>query len=258
VQEQTTKLTERDFWEDYWAGCKLPSTVDMAFSFERCLALQLEASLRGVSGEVLEIGCAPGRWLVFLAKETGLKPSGIEYASTGMAATMRNLEVLGVAYGFIEHGDFFALEPIKKFDVVMSLGFIEHFSNVEEVIERHLAWLKPGGMLVLGIPNFRGIYTPLQAILDQAILDKHNLEIMDLAFFRGLSHRHHLSPRFLDYIGSFEPDLPIPPPRPRSIVQTIVVGVLAVLRRVRRLRFFDRINSRFFSSYILAVYTRVD
>ena len=41
-------------------------------------------------------------------------------------------------------------------DKELSLGTngIEHFENVEEVVETRLAWLKPGGLLVLGVPQF--------------------------------------------------------------------------------------------------------
>jgi 2-polyprenyl-3-methyl-5-hydroxy-6-metoxy-1,4-benzoquinol methylase len=41
---------------------------------------------------------------------------------------------------------------------VISFGFIEHFDNPENVIQKHLDLLKPGGILIVGVPNFTGIH----------------------------------------------------------------------------------------------------
>lgn len=250
------ELTEVKFWEDYWANCKLPSTVDYAFSFERCLANELRRNLSGCKGDVLEVGCAPGKWLAFAAKELGLKPSGIEYTKAGMAATVKNLQKLNIEYGAVWEGDFFKLKPSGHFDVVMSFGFIEHFDNVDEVVGIHLKWLKPGGALVMGVPNFLGVYRPIQSVLDSSVLEKHNTEIMSLEYFRGLAVKHGLEIKFLDYIGSFEPALPMFKEGKKNALQSIVKAFLGFMRRIRRIRATDSINSRLFSSYILAIYQR--
>lgn len=251
------KLTEVEFWEEYWAGVTLPSVVDLTFSFERCLANELKRHLAGCSGEVLEIGCAPGKWLAFLNAELGLIPSGIEYSEAGMAATSANFSRLGITYNHIWSGDFLAIEPEERFDVVISLGFIEHFSNVDEVVARHLQWLKPGGTLVLEVPNLRGVYRPIQLVLDRSLLDKHNLEIMNLAFFRQLASRFKLTVRHIGYTGSFEPCLPVfPAGAPKSIPQRIVLAFLYLLRKMRRFKALDHLNAALISAAILAVYRK--
>lgn len=58
------ELTEVKFWDDYWAKTKLPCTVDLDFSYDRCLAHALKINLPDITGEVLEVGCAP--WLLWL------------------------------------------------------------------------------------------------------------------------------------------------------------------------------------------------
>ncbi|MBI5563106.1 MAG: class I SAM-dependent methyltransferase [Deltaproteobacteria bacterium] len=247
------ELTDARFWDAYWAKLRLPSEVDEKDSFDRCLAAALRKHLAGCAGSALEIGCAPGKWLVFMTKELGLKPSGIEYSEAGMSATIRNLGMLGVDYGEILSGDFFKLSPAPRFDVVASFGFIEHFNDVDAVISRHLEWCKPGAMLVLGVPNFRGIYRPLQSMLDKTILDKHNLGIMSLDWFKEAAQRHRLEIKYLGYIGSFEPALPIPPERARTPLRFIVKTALRLGRHARRPRIFDSINSGWFSSYMLLI-----
>lgn len=252
------KLTEVKFWDEYWANCKLPNTVDYSFSFERCLAQTLKENLPNVQGDVLEVGCAPGKWLAFMSTEFGLEPNGIEYSEAGMSATLKNFQLLGLSSGRIQTGDFFQLKPDRLFDVVMSFGFIEHFTNVDEVVELHMQWLKPGGTLILGVPNFRGIYYFLQKVLNQEVLDKHNLNIMHLNYFRHLADRYKLKPVTIRYLGSFEPSLPIAIRERRSPLQLMIRVILKLARIVRRLKIFDAFNGRLFSSYILAVYKKSD
>lgn len=249
-------LTDRDFWDKYWDGIKLPSTVNMKNSFDRCLGDVLKRELSVVKGELFEVGCAPGKWLAYLAKECDLLPNGIEYSEEGMNATRKNLRLLDVPAGKIIYGDFFKEKPVQQFDVVMSLGFIEHFENVHEVIELHLQWLKPGGLLVIGIPNFSGITGYIQRVLDKTLLDKHNLTIMNLKYFNDLAGKHSLDKRYTGYIGSFEPNMPIPKYKYGNPLQFLLKCFLRVFVMVRRYKLFDAINSPFTSSYILAVYRK--
>lgn len=250
------ELTEVKFWESFWGKCTLPSIVDMDFSYDRCLARGLKNNLPDIKGDVFEVGCAPGKWLAFMAKEFAMNPSGIEYSEAGMNATLENFKILQLAPGSILTGDFFQTKPERQFDVVMSFGFIEHFDNVDEVVDLHLGWLKPGGVLILGVPNFCGIYSTIQGILDREILDKHNLKIMNLDYFRSLATRFRLKPVFLDYIGSFEPSLPIVKHRFGNPLQFLVRGLLWLARRIRRIQALDRWNNRFISSFILAIYKK--
>jgi len=248
------ELTDIQFWENYWANCKLPSVINYKFSFERCLADQLNKALVGSSGEILEVGCAPGKWLAFAAQELGLKPSGIEYSKAGMEATLNNFSLLGIEPGFVEYGNFLEIKPHKKFDIVMSLGFIEHFNMVDDIVEKHIGWLKNDGRLVLGIPNFRGVYYILQKILDHTLLNKHNLGIMNLTYFYHLVERYSLTPIFIDYVGSFEPTLPIGKTGIMNLQQFLVKTFLRIMVYLRRVSLFDHLNNRIISSYILAVY----
>jgi SAM-dependent methyltransferase len=248
-------LTENSFWENYWKKIKLPSEVDLRFSFDRCLSQAL-ADYFPQTGTVFEVGCAPGKWLAFAAKKFGLHPSGIEYSQGGIAATKRNFHMLNISYGSLIAADFFKTSPDKLYDVVMSFGFIEHFDDVDHVVKMHLSWLKPGGILILGIPNFSGLNGVVQSILDKDILDKHNLNIMNLAYFEQLTNKFNIEPLFIDYICSFEPALAIPKYRFGSPIQFFTRGVLFGMRVLRKFRFLDYVNSKYFSSYILAVYRK--
>ena len=133
------ELTETDFWDDYWKNQGSTCGINRGFSFERCLSIALQRVLKDRKGEsILEVGCAPGRWMSFFGGELGLVPSGIEYSPVGVAITEKYLEAMNVRYGNLFVGDFFEIVPQPKYDVVISFGFIEHFDNVVDVVKRAL------------------------------------------------------------------------------------------------------------------------
>lgn len=253
-------LTDTAFWEDYWGGFSLPDAIDESRSFDRGLAGGLRRLLRDSKGEVLEIGCAPGRWLAFLSREFGLVVSGIEYTADGAAATRRNLELLGVKNADIREADFLTTTPSPKYDVVVSLGFVEHFTDVEAVIRRHAAWARAGGQVIIGVPNFRGVHGLLQKGLDPEVLSRHNLTIMDVNRLADLGPPAGLVTESVEYLGSLEPSLPIARAGVKGLPDFFAKVALRTMRLIRRApvigRAMDDWNNPFVSSYILASYRK--
>ena len=251
-------LTDAPFWESYWGSFSLPDSVDEQRSFDRALANGLRRLLRGSRGSVLEVGCAPGRWLAWMSKEFGMTVSGIEFTADGASATVRNLQLQGVTPKEIQHADFLAATPAPMFDVVVSFGFVEHFTDLHEVICRHAAWTKPGGRVIIGVPNFRGFHGILQGALDREVLERHNLEIMQPARLRALGAECGLVANSVEYLGSLEPSLPIASPGvrgPSEFLAKVAVRAIWLVRRVPLLgKALDRVNNRFLSAYILASY----
>ena len=90
-----------------------------------------------------------------------------------------------------------------RFDIVISQGFIEHFDDVEDVIERHIDLLAQGGYLIVGIPNLRGANYSLQWIFNKELLSMHNIDIMGKREFLRLFDTERLSTLFCDYYGTF-------------------------------------------------------
>jgi len=253
-------LTDTAFWEDYWGRFSLPDAIDENRSFDRGLASGLRRLLRGSKGEVLEIGCAPGRWLAFLSREFTLSVSGIEYTADGAAATRRNLELLGVKNADIREADFLTATPSPKYDVVVSFGFVEHFTDVEAVIRRHVAWTRPGGRVIIGVPNFRGVHGWLQKGLDAEVLAHHNLTIMDVDRLAELGPAAGLVTESVEYLGSLEPSLPIARAGVKGLPDFLAKVALRTMRLIRRApvvgRAMDDWNNPFVSSYILASYRK--
>ena len=246
-------LTDEQFWDDYWRAVRVPTQIDLSVPFNRCLDSFFAPHLLGLpaGSAMFEIGCAPGRWLAHFSKKYGLSVGGLDYSPLGVQKTRENLKALGVEAG-VQQADFFKYEAGKKYDLVYSLGFIEHFDDVDGVVRRHLAMVKDGGLLILGIPNFQGIYKPIQALYWQGCLDKHNLSIMRADFFPHLAERLGLELLDCRYVGGFDPTLFVKPPK-LGLARNLAIRLpLVVLRHLRQPALFDRFNSPLYSSYIMA------
>ena len=133
----------------------------------------------GRDRECLEVGCFPGQYLAVFG-EYGYRLSGIDATPRTDTELKDWLRRCGYAIGDIIRGDFFAHSFDKQFDVVYSLGFIEHFTDWDDVVRRHMCLVKPGGHLVLSTPNFRGfVQYVYHWLFDRENLRHHNLEAMD-------------------------------------------------------------------------------
>lgn len=210
----TEAKTEKEFWEHFWENTALPSRIDPSFSNDRVISETLKNYVPPGGGEkvALEVGCAPGKWMIFLSEDLGYISEGCEYVESAVRTTQKNLEICSIPNARVYHGDFLTMDfEGKAFNLILSLGFIEHFSDPEKIIRRKLSLLKDGGYLVIGIPKFTGLNYHIARIvdkkLDHKILPAHNLVIMEREYFRNLSRVLPLTPVFIDYVGGFEPAL---------------------------------------------------
>ena len=72
---------------------------------------------------------------------------------------------------------------------------------MDEVIEKHMTLLKPGGQLVVSIPNLYGLnYYTVSKYLPH-VIPMHNLTIMKLPVFQKLFTRKNLNSQYCGYHG---------------------------------------------------------
>jgi SAM-dependent methyltransferase len=244
------RLVDPEFWDEeyFWADQRPPLRPDPALPFDRMLMRAFARYARPAAGEeVVELGCAPAKWLVHLGETYGAKVEGIEYTAKGAAFSRANLAACGVD-GAIVEGDVFALDAQPR-DLALSLGFIEHFDDLDAVFARHLDFVRPGGRLVIGVPNFTGINGWLQGRADRAYLDLHNRDAMRPALYRRLAAQHGLQIEQLRHLGGPDPVIV------RSESKVVTFLVLAE-SRVRRLKVTEELDHRLWSSYLLGVFRR--
>jgi ubiquinone/menaquinone biosynthesis C-methylase UbiE len=113
--------------------------------YSLALKLRLILTLNGSPGLLLDIGAGTGDFLK-LAKDNGWEVKGIE-PNDGAAnlAKQKKLEI----YENIDQ------LSGQTFDVVTLWHVLEHLPDLEMVIQKIESLIKPGGTLIVAVPNFK-------------------------------------------------------------------------------------------------------
>jgi 2-polyprenyl-6-hydroxyphenyl methylase/3-demethylubiquinone-9 3-methyltransferase len=151
-------LTDTAYWERVWQGKGDRSWADLRWIFRHAAWAALDRVLARRlprAGRLLEVGCASGKWLVYFHRRFGLGVTGCDYSETGCQMARRALDAAGVP-GTVVQQDLFALAP-GGYDVVFSIGLIEHFTDAPGVLARLAGAVEPGGVVVTVVPNLSGL-----------------------------------------------------------------------------------------------------
>jgi SAM-dependent methyltransferase len=252
------RYTDPDWWDDYWRGIELPTEVRKSDNLlVREITDVFDAHLPpGQDRSAVELGGSSGRYLVYLYRRFGYRITVIENSRVGCEAGERNFALLGVP-GEVVYGDMLdeALE-VPQADVVYSLGLIEHFDDPRAVARAHLRLLKPGGTLVIGAPNLRGVNRLLFNRLSPSIFQSHHARSADPRSWEGFEREQGLERVFLAHIGGFEPMLfwRLESTRKRDWLIAITMKQLGRLFNHRAFGFLRRVNHPWWSAYVIAVY----
>ena len=178
-------LTTEPYWRKFWDENSAETITLRPFSifqpqFDRWLP-------RNPNWSAIEIGAYPGLHLLALAKSHQYRPVALDFLprvhelpSVAQRLDIESLEAI--------QQDFMTWETSRRFHVVMSLGFIEHFNNPAEVVGRHWRLVEPGGYLVISVP----LSSPAQRLIRRlsftpgklAELRKtHNSDVMSFSGF---------------------------------------------------------------------------
>lgn len=120
----------------------------------------------------IEIGCFPGQFIEYVGSK-GFRVSGID-TYPGVIRLNDWMSDRGRRVGAFEQtslAEYTKAYRGEGFDLVLSLGFVEHFERFCDVLLEHVKLAKLGGRIVIGAPNFA---TPFQRALHQS-LDHRNL-----------------------------------------------------------------------------------
>jgi 2-polyprenyl-3-methyl-5-hydroxy-6-metoxy-1,4-benzoquinol methylase len=99
------------------------------------------------SGAVLDVGSGGGE-LVYLLRQVGVDAKGIEPDETYSAFARDELKV-PVETAFLQDAVF----PAHAFQMVLLYHVLEHVARPADVIGTIRPWLKPGGAVVVEVPN---------------------------------------------------------------------------------------------------------
>ncbi|MCK4589172.1 MAG: class I SAM-dependent methyltransferase [Nanoarchaeota archaeon] len=244
-----TKLTSREYWESCWDKKqkvkRFPKkiiTFDLISKF-----LPKNSKLK-----CIEIGCVPGRFMIAFNKLFGYQVTGIDYCD--LKQTEINLKDAGVENVQLIKEDFNIFSPKQRYDVVSSFGFIEHFDDPAQQIEKMVKILNPGGYLVMDLPNLRYGQYLLHKLLDRPdVFEAHNLKIMDLKKIEQIMKKYNLKTLFLGYYKPFQ----YWHTNKNPIMKLINLPILAVSFAVDNI--FDKLGwnlyltNKYFSPYIMYI-----
>ena len=173
-------------WNDAWAKGvrpRLPSSLDI--NVRNCKAL-LRRHVRP-GDDCLEIGFAPGKMLAWMAEELGADVTGVDYSPRGVEVAKGLFQALSIDADLRCESIFETTLRPGSFDVVCSAGVIEHFDDPRGIVAAHVDLLRPGGVALIHVPNYGGIYGAIQSRLDPDNLALHNLHIMSLPALAALA-----------------------------------------------------------------------
>ena len=228
------------YWNNVWAS----TTGALAYEgpvFEQHPVLR--RFLTGTGGEAIEVGCVPGTWLLYVNKEYGYRVSGVDYSEhlPAVAATLRHN---GIEDFELFHDDLFRFEPGKRYDLVFSSGFVEHFDDHELVVRRHADLAKPGGLVVIMVPNLTHLHRWLCGWFHPEILRVHRFPLMRQAVLRASLERAGLEVLHCAYHKTFRPVYTLP---------KVLDWISRALQKALRMARMDQMGNRFGSPYLISV-----
>jgi 2-polyprenyl-3-methyl-5-hydroxy-6-metoxy-1,4-benzoquinol methylase len=161
AQEFYAHYNERYYTKDY-AGRGERSFPDFSYRF-RFLDRFISPP-----GNVLEVGAAGGEFLELL-KKRGWEVSGVEISEPAVRAAHRNYG-LTLEQGVLEDVAY----PSNTFDVVLLYHVLEHVRYPLETLAEIRRILKPGGSIIVELPNPTGFDARVSATLLESVLDYPN------------------------------------------------------------------------------------
>jgi trans-aconitate methyltransferase len=244
-------LTDRSFWKSFWESrIGLIFQLKPDYIFGDILA-KIIAETKAKTA--IELGGFPGYYAIYLKKYQLLDTTLLDYfihqelvnellAKNGMH--QNDIKII--------EADLFTYEPAEKYDMVLSFGLIEHFSDTKYIIEKHLPFLKPGGTLFITLPNFKGVNGWVQRKFDRENYDKHYIESMNPALLAGYCRQLGLKNVESYYHGKFSTWLEnksIQTIFTRAIVKGIWIAGKAITRLIP-------VESKWLSPYIVLKATK--
>lgn len=244
------RYTDKDYWEDYYKNNKVNSKrINKIVSEYNYYWEKLIQVCTKEPKSIIEIGAYPGRYLACLAAKYNLKPTALDYNSD-VSKIEACFKLFNVEDYKLIQADFLKFEPEQKYDLVISNGFVEHFEDFENVMDRHCKYLAPGGAMLIMIPNKRYLRKFYSEMVDRANLKLHNLKIMDVTVFEKFAARNALNINVLEYFGGFNFNIH----QKLNWIQSVIhKSFRQVFKRINP--YIKKHPNKYLSSTLIAIYT---
>lgn len=135
---------------------------------------------------VLDVGCGSGRFLKYLKTNKNCQCLGLEFNDKAIATAMA--DGIEVKKEFIEEH---AKQNQNTYDVVCAFQVLEHIANSGVFLESLMACVKPGGQLIICVPNNNPYYFIYEK-LHSLNLPPHHMNMWNKESFQKLGHFYNL------------------------------------------------------------------
>lgn len=151
----------------------------------------------------IEIGCYPGRFLTIFG-DKGIPLSGIDYVDH-FYEVEQNLKDKGYKTEDFINTDFTTFQSKKKYDLVMSFGFIEHFIDWEHVFQKHIDLVADHGYIIIETPSFHGWFQRIpRKWFYRENYNRHNIHSMILEKWEKLLELNGFEILNAEYFGGYD------------------------------------------------------
>lgn len=240
----------KEFWNNRWEKTDTKYSIDYLPPAFHCWGkfLPEDSSL-----SCLEIGCVPGKLLVFLNKKYGYKIKGVDY-SEAITSVEENFKSNGIHEYKLYHEDFISFPLNIKADIVISLGFVEHFYNFKDVIKKHTQHLANKGILIITVPNFRFFQYYLHRIFDKESLKNHIFEAMSPNVIKDILLQNGLEIVECRYCETFSFWIDaIPNSDLKKLLRNIIMSATLKVKIFLKKFNLNDIPNKYFSPWIVCV-----
>ena len=176
-------FTNKEYWDNYWET-ETRNSYNFYFGdlLNKFIAWDKVHSY-------MEIGGAPGSVMAYMRNTHGTgEIATVDF--TDKARTQAYLKSVGIDDALIINDDFSVFnvsEYRRRYDVVASWGFVEHFEKkiTAEFIQKKKDMVSDEGYLIIELPNIRKLFWLSYWLFNRELIKIHNLEIMDLVWLEN-------------------------------------------------------------------------
>lgn len=204
---RTHNLTDKHFWDQGYATRSTVAPFDDK-DWKNYGGIQLVRKLSSLELDgrrILEIGGGDAELLCYLArKHPSARCAVVDFSPLGCQRARERAKHEQVNLDIFQVDMFSPPDDLKEaFDIVISLGVVEHFPDLPMALSAKKSFAKVGGTLFTVIPNLSSpIYRYLCRRWSQRVLGMHVLHDMD-SFIKG--HKEAgLKVVETGYLGSIE------------------------------------------------------
>ena len=158
---KSTKCSTLDHWEKFWDEKK---EIDQVYSTGDRIFLNLKSLTEFNAKRILEVGAGSGRDSFRLAHDKA-QVVVLDYSPKALDIVNKLNDKNEVQVNCLQADALKMPIPDESFDIVFHQGLLEHFRDPLPLLRENYRILKPGGLLLVDVPQRYHIYTVIKHFL---------------------------------------------------------------------------------------------